>query len=68
MRCDKCPLCPTNEEDSCPISDGEYGLEHKDGMWGCRHSWNWCKKQAEEYSKSLRYVGVGHIARSVDRN
>ena len=52
MRCDKCPLAPTAEDDCCPISEGEYGLEHSDGMWGCRHSWNWCKKKYDEYCKS----------------
>lgn len=59
MRCDKCPLCPS--DDVCDIAYSEYGIEHKDGMSGCRHSWNWCKKQAEEYAKSWQYVGVGHI-------
>lgn len=53
MRCDRCPLCPSDDEAVCCIAEGELGLEHKDGMWGCKHSWNWCKKQAEEYRKNI---------------
>lgn len=68
MRCDKCPLDHINEEDPCPISDGEYGLEHKDGTCGCRHSWNWCKKRYEEYRKNFQYVGVLKNEPSVHRN
>ena len=29
MRCDCCPLAPY--DDICPESEGEYGIEHKDG-------------------------------------
>lgn len=61
MRCDKCPLAPTAEDDCCPISEGEYGLEHSDGMWGCRHSWNWCKKRADEYADYLGEMADGMI-------
>ena len=56
MRCDNCPLFPYypgDGETTCPLAEGDYGLEHKDGMWGCRHSWNWCKKQAEEDRKEI---------------
>ena len=39
MRCDYCPL--SNSEDTCPEAEGEYGIEHKGGVCGCRHPWNW---------------------------
>lgn len=55
MRCDKCPVLPKDAEEPCYISEGDYGIEHKDGSLGCRHSWNWCKKRAEEHWKSLGY-------------
>lgn len=32
MRCDCCPLCPIAEDDMCPESEGEYGIEHADEM------------------------------------
>ena len=51
MRCDNCPLCPTYDEESCTESENEYGLEHDDGMWGCRHPRNWVDKRYEEYMK-----------------
>lgn len=43
MRCDNYPLCPTAEDDVCPKSEGKYGIEHADGMLGCKHPWNWDK-------------------------
>lgn len=57
MRCDMCPLCPTAEDDACAIADTEYGIEHKDGMSGCRHPYNWCKKKADEYADHLGEMG-----------
>lgn len=57
MRCDLCPLCPTQGEygdDVCPEMDGPLGMEHKDGMGGCRHPWNWVKKRDDEYTN---YIG-----------
>lgn len=35
MRCDCCPL--GSDEDVCPEADGKYGIEHKDGVLGCKH-------------------------------
>lgn len=58
MRCDCCPLCPTAEDDVCAIAETEeYGIEHKDGMMGCRHPYNWCKKKADEYADYLGKMG-----------
>ena len=53
MRCDCCPLCPIAEDDECAIADGEYGIEHEDGMSGCRHPYNWARKRADEYAEYL---------------
>lgn len=33
MICDCCPLCPIAEDDVCPESEGEFGLEHTGGVW-----------------------------------
>jgi len=58
MRCDMCPLCPTAEDDVCAIAETEeWGIEHKDGMMGCRHPYNWCKKKADEYADYLGQMG-----------
>ena len=52
MRCDNCPLCPTAEDDVCAIAESkEWGIEHKDGMMGCRHPRNWCEKKADGRTK-----------------
>lgn len=58
MRCDMCPLWPDNgngeyNDNTCPEMDGEYGFEHKDGVWGCRHPYNWVKKRYEEYCNAI---------------
>lgn len=53
MRCDCCPLCPISEDDVCPESEGKYGIEHSDGMAGCKHPYNWAKKRDEAYSEHL---------------
>ena len=58
MRCDCCPLCPIAEDDVCPESENEYGIEHKDGMSGCRHPHNWVKKWDDEYTEYLGDVGT----------
>ena len=58
MRCDICPLCPPYDE-VCEVSEGEYRLEHKDGMCGCRHPYNWAKKRADEYDEYLGKMGEG---------
>ena len=51
MRCDYCPL--RSGEDACPEAEGEYGIEHKDGVSGCKHPWNWVEKRHNEYSDYL---------------
>ena len=56
MRCDCCPLA--DPEDSCPESEGEYGLEHRDGVCGCKHPKNWIKKRDAEYSESIYWMGL----------
>lgn len=58
MRCDCCPLCPIAEYDVCPESEGEYGIEHADGMLGCRHPKNWAKKRDEEHTEYLSDMGT----------
>ena len=51
MRCDYCPL--SAPEDVCPEAEGKYGIEHKDGMLGCSHPWNWVKKRDNDYNEYL---------------
>lgn len=58
MRCDCCPLCPIAEDDVCPESEGEYGIEHANGMLGCRHPKNWAKKRDEEHTEYLSDMGT----------
>lgn len=58
MRCDCCPLCPIAEDDACPESEGKYGIEHADGMLGCRHPKNWAKKRDEEHTEYLSDMGT----------
>ena len=58
MRCDCCPLCPIAEDDVCPESEGKYGIEHADGMLGCRHPKNWAKKRDEEHMEDLSDMGT----------
>lgn len=58
MRCDCCPLCPSAENDVCPESEGKYGIEHADGMSGCKHPYSWVKKRDEEYSEYLSDMGT----------
>ncbi len=53
MRCDCCPLCPSAEDDVCTESEGKYGIEHADGMSGCKHPYSWVKKRDEEYTEHL---------------
>ena len=56
MRCDCCPLAPY--DDICPISEGEYGIEYKDGSWGCRHPKNWIDKRDNDYCTYLGNMGT----------
>ena len=56
MRCDSCLLgC---DDDVCPEAEGEYGIEHKDGVLGCKHPRNWVDKRDNEYSEYLGNMGV----------
>ena len=60
MRCDLCPLCPPRGEygdDVCQEMYGPLGIEHKDGMGGCRHPYNWIKKRDDEYCDYLGKMG-----------
>lgn len=56
MRCDCCPL--SNPEDVCPEAEGEYGIEHKDGVCGCRHPWNLVHKRDMMYADALGEMGL----------
>lgn len=58
MRCDCCPLCPVDDYDVCIESEGKYGIEHADGMSGCRHPRNWAEKRNEEYCNYLGDMGT----------
>lgn len=58
MRCDCCPLCPIAEDDVCPESEGDFGLEHADGMWGCKHPRNWAEKKSHEHDTALGEMGT----------
>lgn len=58
MRCDCCPLCPIADDDVCPESEGEFGLEHADGMWGCKHPRNWAEKRSNEHDTVLGEMGT----------
>lgn len=58
VRCDCCPLCPLAEDDVCPESEGKYGIEHSDGMSGCKRPYNWVKKRDEEYTEHLGVMGT----------
>ena len=56
VRCDLCPL--SDPEDTCPEAEGKFGIEHKDGMLGCKHPRNWVEKRDEEYSSHLGAMGL----------
>lgn len=56
MRCDRCPL--SDPEDTCPEAEGKYGIEHKDGMLGCKHPRNWVEKRDAEHSNYLGTMGL----------
>lgn len=58
MRCDCCPLCPIAEDDVCPESEGKYGIEHADGMLGCRHPKNWVEKRDKEHDEYFGNMGI----------
>lgn len=56
MRCDCCPL--STPEDVCPEAEGEYGLDHKDGVSGCKHPWNWIKKRDDMHAEAIGEMGL----------
>ena len=56
MRCDCCPL--SDPEDTCQEAEGKFGIEHKDGMLGCKHPKNWVEKRDDEYSNYLGAMGL----------
>ena len=56
MRCDRCPL--SDPEDVCPEAEGKYGIEHKDGMLGCKHPRSWVEKRDMEYGDYLGAMGL----------
>jgi len=66
MRCDMCPLSPTAYDDCCPIAYSEYGIEHKDGISGCKHPWNWVKKADE--MRALQYQDIGEWYKEQEYN
>ena len=61
MRCDLCPLCPIAQDDVCFEAEGKYGIEHADGMLGCKHPWNWIKKRDEKHTKYLGNMGTDMV-------
>lgn len=58
MRCDNCPLCPIAEDDVCLESEGKYGIEHADGMLGCKHPRNWAEKKSRECDEHYGTMGT----------
>lgn len=56
MRCDCCLLA--DSEDGCPENEGKYGIEHKDGVLGCKHPWNWVEKRDKDYADYLGETGM----------
>ena len=58
MICDCCPLCPIAEDDVCMESEGKYGIEHADGMLGCKHPRNWCEKKSRERDEHYGIMGT----------
>ena len=56
MRCDYCPLADPN--DACSECEGKYGLDHKDGVSGCRHPRNWVEKRDKDYADYLGDMGT----------
>lgn len=61
MRCDDCPIFPSGYEydECCPIAESEYGIEHNDGVLGCRHPRNWVNKRSQEYADYLGKMADG---------
>lgn len=40
------------------IAEGEFGLEHADGTWGCKHPRNWAEKRSNEHDTALGEMGT----------
>lgn len=57
MRCDLCPF--GSDDDTCPEAEGKYGIEHKDGVLGCKHPWNWVEKRDREHTECIGDTGTG---------
>lgn len=57
MRCDCCPLC-FNAEGACSESEGVFGIDHADGMGGCRRPRNWVDKMDRERDEYLANMGT----------
>lgn len=60
MRCDNCPL--SDPEDVCPAAESAFGMEHKDGVLGCRHPRNWVEKRDREYIEQFEIMMSGRCA------
>lgn len=56
MRCDCCPL--SSNDDVCPEAEGKYGIEHKDGILGCKHPRNWVEKRDNEHTEAIGEMGT----------
>ena len=56
MRCDCCPF--GSDDDTCPEAEGKYGIEHKDGVLGCKHPRNWIEKRDREHTDYLGEMGT----------
>lgn len=56
MRCDCCPL--GSDEDVCPEAENECGIDHKDGVLGCKHPQNWVEKRDNKYAEHLGEMGT----------
>ena len=56
MRCEYCPL--SDPEDVCPEAEGKFGIEHKDGMLGCKHPRNWVEKRDSDHDTCYGEMGL----------
>lgn len=56
MRCDCCPF--GSDDDTCPEAEGKYGIEHKDGVLGCKHPRNWVEKWDRKHTDDLGDMGT----------
>lgn len=42
----------------CAETESKYGIEHADGMLGCRHPRNWAEKRSNEHDTALGEMGT----------